>query len=301
MTYDYPFARPEVGAEEAWAARKAIAARELTAGPCLEEAQRRLASLWGIRPGRIVLTSSGTAALWLAYRASSVHLLAVPALTFPATVNATPVEPSIYDCGLDTVHTCVSVSLWGKRPRQADVVVADYCQAIGSLFPESCATCYSFNSSKPITSSGGGCVVFPDVHSASHATARFSPRNLGGGSWAMTNVQAAILCVQLTKLDKILDARDEAIGEYARHLPIDKAYNVAVVSAPGRAGDIVFRLADSGVEAKQPWVLGGPNAYPLANQARESLLALPTWVSKGQAAEIARLALKAAKLEGVRL
>lgn len=305
MEYSIPFARPNVGAMEAWAARKAIAAGQLTSGPESAEAVAKLASLWGIRPGRIVLTSSGTAALWLAYRTANLGVARVPALTFPATLNAAPLGVEVYDCGLETKQSGVAVGLWGSKPN-ADyfigVSVADYCQCIGSLPPEPHATtCYSFNTSKPIVAAGGGCAVFTSVEEADHAQARFSPRQVGGFNWAMTNVQAAVLDVQLSRYAEIMGAREGVLREYAKYFNLVDGCNVAVLSVPENAAKLEARLLDVGIEAKRPWTLGGPELYPMANRVRDGLLALPTHGSRKQIQEVAKAVRKAAKLEGVKL
>lgn len=143
-------------------------------------------------------------------------------------------------------------------------VIADAAAAIGVDYKGKpigqCAdlTCYSFNGNKTITSGGGGMVVGNDdaiIGRIRHVstTARVSKaydHDEVGYNYRMTNLEAAVGCAQLDRLDGFLEAKrrirrtyDEALG------------NLAGVSPFPYPGDRTSTCWFSGIvidEAKQP-------------------------------------------------
>lgn len=97
------------------------------------------------------------------------------------------------------------------------------------------ATCYSFNGNKTITCGGGGMIVGNDetmMKRAKHltTTARVPPNydhDEVGYNYRMTNLEAAVGCAQMGKLDDFLIAKQR----------IRKAYNTAFAD---RAGIVDF-------------------------------------------------------------
>lgn len=115
-------------------------------------------------------------------------------------------------------------------------VIADAAAAIGARYkgrpigPLATATCYSFNGNKTITTGGGGMVVGSDdflMQRIKHitTTARVGSdydHDVVGFNYRMTNIEAAMGCAQLERLDEFLFAKKR----------IRKAYDAAFVGNP---------------------------------------------------------------------
>ncbi|WP_429911431.1 aminotransferase class I/II-fold pyridoxal phosphate-dependent enzyme [Glycocaulis sp.] len=108
------------------------------------------------------------------------------------------------------------------------VIIADAAAAIGvdyrgqPIGPKAHMTCYSFNGNKTITCGGGGMVVGDDpmlMKRVRHlsTTARVSPNyehDMVGYNYRMTNVQAAIGCAQLDRLNDFLAVKRRIRARY---------------------------------------------------------------------------------------
>jgi len=108
------------------------------------------------------------------------------------------------------------------------IVIADAAAAIGvtqkgaPIGPAADVTCYSFNGNKTITCGGGGMAVGTDerlMNRIRHlsTTARVSANyehDEVGYNYRMTNVQAAIGCGQLDRLDSFLAAKRRIRARY---------------------------------------------------------------------------------------
>jgi dTDP-4-amino-4,6-dideoxygalactose transaminase len=107
-------------------------------------------------------------------------------------------------------------------------IVADAAAAIGvsvagQLLGELAdATCYSFNGNKTITTGGGGMIVTADTTLAKRArhlstTARVWPEydfDEVGYNYRMTNLEAAVGCAQLDRLEEFLAAKRRVRAAY---------------------------------------------------------------------------------------
>ncbi|WP_231488598.1 aminotransferase class I/II-fold pyridoxal phosphate-dependent enzyme [Brevibacterium sp. VCM10] len=176
------------------------------AGPQLDEFESRLAAVTG--RSHVVAVSSGTAALHLALLSQGIgrgDRVAVPTLTFAATVNAVHyvgAEPVFIDCDeaglMDTsvlevacsdaqssdrpIRAVLPVDLYGRPAdyrrivRIADtvgaVVISDAAESLGAGTDAAPAGSFgavaalSFNGNKIVTTSSGGAVLCSDLETA---------------------------------------------------------------------------------------------------------------------------------------
>lgn len=161
-------------------------------------------------------------------------------------------------------------------------VLADAAAAIGALYkgkpigPLATATCYSFNGNKTITTGGGGMVVGSDdvlMQRIRHitTTARIGSdydHDVVGFNYRMTNIEAAMGCAQLERLDEFLLAKKRIRKVYdaafANHPAVELFPDVAwadstcwfsgVLLRDTSAMDAVIKsLKDRGVLARKFW------------------------------------------------
>lgn len=184
-----------------------------------------------------------------------------------------------------TLGTPADMDAIGAIARDHDLpVIADAAAAIGCLYRGrpigglADLTVYSFNGNKTITSGGGGMVVGPDealVKRAKHlsSTARVGrdyDHDAVGFNYRMTNLEAAVGCAQLERLDEFLEAKariraryDAAFAGLNAASPFPSAGDrgsthwfsglVFEGEAPPAIGPLCDRLAAEGVEARPFW------------------------------------------------
>lgn len=162
------------------------------------------------------------------------------------------------------------------------LVIADAAAAIGVRYrdnpigPEADLTCYSFNGNKTITCGGGGMVAGSDealMQRVRHlsTTARVSPNydhDMVGYNYRMTNVQAAIGCAQLDRLDDFLTAKRRIRKAYSEAFsnienielfpePNDRTstcwFSGLVVENAERVLQVCERLREQEIEARPFW------------------------------------------------
>lgn len=241
-----PLHKHTLGDEEIEAATRVLRSPWLTHGEEVEAFEEEFAKFVGAQYA--VATSSCTAALYLALRARGVvpgDYVAVPTLTFAATANAvamTGARVALLDIKADTLQ----IAEWSPQgePRLTvsvryaglDVPDTNHPRIVDSahaLLPaDSWATCYSFYTTKPITTGGeGGMLATNSKHTAAFARrARLqgllhgksghaddlSPADCvqEGFKFNMTNVQAAIGRVQLRRAPSLRRARTYVAQAY---------------------------------------------------------------------------------------
>ncbi|GAA2511525.1 DegT/DnrJ/EryC1/StrS family aminotransferase [Pilimelia columellifera] len=185
--------------EESYVIRALRSSWPAPGGPEVERFERELAAFVGV--AEVVAVSSGTAALHLSLLAAGIgpgDVVAVPALTFAATVNAVHyvgAQPLIVDVApgdgtidvdllgdvLDAnrgVTAVIPVDLFGHcadyprllplARRHGVAVVCDAAEALGASLAGRAAGAvgragiFSFNGNKILTTSGGGAVATDD-------------------------------------------------------------------------------------------------------------------------------------------
>lgn len=207
MEMRIPLCLPSVGELEEQAIVTALRSGWVApAGPQLDEFESRLAAVTGRT--HVVAVSSGTAALHLALLSQGIGCgdrVAVPTLTFAATVNAVHyvgAEPVFIDCDeaglIDTsvleaacsealssdrpIRAVLPVDLYGRPAdyrrivRIADtfgaVVISDSAESLGAGTDAAPAGSFgavsalSFNGNKIVTTSSGGAVLCSDLETA---------------------------------------------------------------------------------------------------------------------------------------
>jgi perosamine synthetase len=198
---------------------------------------------WIGRPA--LATSSGTGALHIALLSLGVGRgdeVILPALTFGATaavvvqVGARPVfvdvDPETWGINWKHVRSkvnrrtkCViAVHIYGEDARVEDVgvpVVEDSCEALGMVSPKGEMACFSFYGNKPITTGEGGMLVGSVGRARQFRDGGFTPEYdqlVPGLNYRMTNIQAAIGCAQLERIDELVRKRLENADRYAKAL-----------------------------------------------------------------------------------
>jgi dTDP-4-amino-4,6-dideoxygalactose transaminase len=137
-----------------------------------------------------------------------------------------------------TLGTPADMEAVGQIAQEFNIpILADAAAAVGvsykgqPLASVANLTAFSFNGNKTITSGGGGMLIGSDIEALARAkhlstTARSSANydyDTIGFNYRMTNIQAAVGCAQLERLDTFLDKK--------RH--IRNTYNAAFENTPG--------------------------------------------------------------------
>ncbi len=223
----------------------------------------------------------------------------VPAFTFVATANAVSycgAEPNFVDCddfgGLCPValdewltdhkvkavvcvhvfgHLCDIMGLLAVCHKHGVPLIEDAAQALGTQMAGQYGTLatFSFNGNKIITTGGGGAVVTQDKKLADkvRCLANVSKIELPGAFWhsdvgfnyRMPNMNAALGCAQLERLDDILTNKlmlhhryRNAVQTLPAVRPTNHWLNAIVVDDDIRH-DIVKALGEQGIECRLSW------------------------------------------------
>lgn len=292
--------KPWIGDEETEMVSRAVANGQVTHGPHVEIFESRVADRCGARYG--VAVSSGTAALHLALLSHGIgpgDEVIVPAFTFVATANAVSycgAVPVFVDVDKYGSLCPVKLDLWlASRPAKAVVcvhsfghlcdveelrsvcdfhevpLIEDAAQAFGVL-SETETAALSFNGNKTITTGGGGAVVTNDRDKAE------AIRNLAnvskvdikhrfwharvGFNYRMPNMNAALGCAQLNRLDHILEMKRDLVRAYDAVLPgfslpvvrpTNHWLNALLISDRKTRGEIADALAEEKIETRMSW------------------------------------------------
>ncbi len=271
-----PINVPIMGEEEVQAVREVLESGRLTewrpeGGPAARRFEEAFASYIGVK--HAIAVNSGTAALHAALLAIGVGKgdeVIVPAFTFVATANAvllTGAKPVIVDIDLDTYNisleavrkaltkrtkAMIPVHLYGLPVDMDPVmelaeekglyVIEDAAQAHGAEYKGRKVgglghlACFSFYSSKVITTGEGGMVTTNDDELAdrlrsirTHGQRKGYDTERLGHNYRMPEVQAAIGLVQLNRIENFLRSRrrnaeilsEGLSGLEGTHLPIE--------------------------------------------------------------------------------
>lgn len=199
----------------------------------------------------------------------------------PSTKAIMPVPVYGHPVDIKAIKAAIRSVVSGKIPiieDAAEVHGAEYYgKRVGSL---SDAACYSFYTNKTCTTGEGGMIVTNNDQLAKRARLlrgyatrpedRFTHLELGS-NWRMTNVQAAIGCAQLKKLDGFVERKREIAKRYTEQLkeveglqlPVEKewakntywVYGMLVKPEFGRTRDEVVKILDEkGVETRNFFV-----------------------------------------------
>ncbi len=228
-----PYTRHEVTADDEMAVRYALRSDHLTQGPEVEALEWELAAMSGAKYA--VVVSSGTAALTLAYRATSwphsykdktlVPTIRVPAISFVATANAACLSafyPEFADVdpttGLAGRGAPVAVTL-GGQPLTG--WITDACHGPIRHADGGClATCLSFHPAKHVAAGEGGAILTNDREFADQCRLLRSHGRDGtsmvalGYNFRMPEINAALARSQLKRYEQGVLARRRRAAIY---------------------------------------------------------------------------------------
>ena len=233
-----------------------------------------------------IATSSGTGALHLALLTLGIGRgdeVIVPNLTFGATasvvlaVGAKPVlvdvkknsciDESLIEKAINKkTAAIIPVHLYGESCDMRAIndiakshglkVIEDSCEAFGIVKPTGDLACFSFYANKIITTGEGGCLV-GDLRNARDWRDGGFDKNyvnqIPGLNYRMTNIQAALGCAQLERIDEILSEKLKASEYYKKHL---KGFGKWLFCVEGDREKLKKHLDKNGVETR-------PVFYPL--------------------------------------
>ncbi len=297
----------------------------VTTSSCATALLLTLESL-GIGKGDEVITTAFT---MIATVSAIIHAGATPVLVDiePDTWNMNPdlIEAKI----TERTKAIMPVPIYGHPVTQNNIltiarqhnlyVIQDAAEAIGSQFNganiglDFDAACYSFYVNKMITTGEGGMIVTDSEELADTARKlkgydtdpekRFTHNRLGF-NYRMTNMQAAMGCAQMNRIEMLV-TRKRVIARWYRdrlqdlewlQMPVEKPWAInsywvfAMLVKPGFHVDrdnLVARLANAGIETRNFFVpmnwqpalhslgLLRGEAYPVAEDASRRGLYLP--------------------------
>lgn len=196
----------------------------------------------GLGPGDEVILADTN---WVATAAPIVHLGATPVFV-DVLPDSWCIDPAAAEAAITPrTRAIIAVHLYGNLcdmesllaigERHGIPVIEDAAEAIGSEYFGKRAgsmgvfATFSFHGSKTLTTGEGGMLVTndPALHEtaltlSNHGRARgqkkqFWPDMLGF-KYKMSNIQAAIGCAQLERIDELIGRKREILGEYRRRL-----------------------------------------------------------------------------------
>lgn len=237
-----PLAKPDLTGNERKYLLEAFDSGYLTHNGSFEDRFEQEFGRWIGRPA--IATSSGTGALHIALLSLGVgpgDEVVVPSLTFGATASvvvacgARPVLVDVTeDFGINWQHAkgrvnrrtkaVISVHLYGEDAGFEDVgvpVIEDSCEALGMVEPKGHLSAYSFYGNKVITTGEGGMLVGNLGRARLFRDGGFTPDYdslVAGLNYRMTNLQAAIGCAQLERIDELVGRRLENAERYRQAL-----------------------------------------------------------------------------------
>lgn len=229
---------------------------------------------WIGRPS--LATSSGTGALHLALLSLGIGRgdeVILPALTFGATasvvvqVGARPVlvdvEPDTF--GINWRHArgkvnrrtkaVISVHLYGEDAGIEDLgvpVIEDSCEGLGMVPVRGHLAAFSFYGNKVMTTGEGGMLCGNLGNARKYRDGGFTTQDYSmevpGLNYRMTNLQAAIGCAQLERIDELVGRRLQNAQRYAQALK-GKGKWLFVASTPNPVS-LASHLRASGIETR---------------------------------------------------
>lgn len=262
----------------------------------------------GIKPGDEVLVATMTnMASFFA-----VHYLGATPIPVDVEADTLNLDPALLEA-LITPRTkaILVVHLFG-HPADMDPILA-VAERYGLAVIEDCAQahgaeyrgrkvgslgtigCFSFYANKVITTGEGGMCTTNDpalaekmrsLKSLAFGTDNKFMHNAVGYNYRMTNLQAAIGCAQLEKIDEILAMKRQVAQEYtgylkdcpALELPVEKDYARNVfwmyhILLKGRVAEarpaVMARLAAAGIETRETFIPYNLQEHlPLADRVR---------------------------------
>lgn len=253
---EIPLAKPFLGDEEKEAVKRVIDSKRLATGETVRELEVSLARKFQRK--YCVVVSSGTAALYLGLKALKARRVIIPALTCNAVLHAAlnadasvtfaDVDEETHNLDLSSLpqsqlektgavvvthtygHTADMDKLDYYVKKYNLVLVEDFAQATGGYFRDRMLgslgkiSVTSFYATKGMATGHGGALLTDDEElylrcvygRGSRTTSYYDgiiPMNL-----QMTDIQAALGLVQLSKLDTMIKMRQRVANRYTQEL-----------------------------------------------------------------------------------
>lgn len=289
MTEFIPRSRPCLGAEETQAVRRVIASGHLACGPEVAALESELAAFLD-RP--VAVVSSGTAALHLALMALGVRSgdrVATPTHCCPSVLyplRYIGAEPVLFDSGVlgagtdpdrfrdacRSARVVIAVHTYGFPSGIPDglgiPVIEDCAHALGARFAgrpagiAGDAAVFSFYPTKMLAGGECGAVAGP-VDLVDRVRRLRSPRGADDGDtrypYSPSDLPAAVVRAQLTKLDRFLADRRTAAADYRRLLkdldvilPVERPGTVSswyrfVIETPRKRDELISAAHRDGI------------------------------------------------------
>ena len=321
--------RPSLSNAEAEAVARVVRSGQVAQGPEVAELEKELAARLGVR--FVVAVSSGTAALHLALLVLGVgrdDRVAIPTYVCSSLLHAvsqTGASSFLVDSDPDTLSLS-AVDLQRRRPKRLKAVILPHMFGIpadvgtiaeaGVPCIEDCAmslgatangnsvgssgvlSIFSFYATKMICAGEGGAAATNDPKLADTLRdLREYDGRTGPGqryNYKLTDLQAAMARVQLSRLDSFIARRNNLARRYSAHLSDSGgdlprfadgavAYRY-VVRHPKGAEALIPRFESRGVSARRPVAdllhrvnQEDPGPFPVAEQVFESAISLPLY------------------------
>jgi perosamine synthetase len=325
-----PHNRPTLGPAEAAAANRVIQSGWLAQGNEVEQFEMEFASTMGLGPEHAVAVSSGTAALFLALWSLDAHgkNIGFPAYSCSSLRHAVGLTggcenlldiasegPNVESTSVMTAGIVIAAHLFGFPLVLSDSpnVIEDCAQVLGAKVGgspvglNSRIAVFSFSATKIITSGGQGGMLLSRDRELIDAVRDY--RAFDGRrddrkrfNFQMTDLQAAIARVQLTRLPEFLARRAEIVAIYEdaglpllRALPGTTPSNYRAIVKTGDSSGLIGRLAREGIRAIvpiEPWeIMASADQCPNAHALASCTVSLPVYpgLSTDSAREIATI------------
>ena len=194
-----------------------------------------------------VATITGTAALHTASMALGLYKTRqhVPRLAFPAMANVLydmHCERTLIDGGED--HDFVCYGTWMGS-------VADRAPAIGEPRTRATLECYSFAANKTATCGHGGAVCGDEEEDVVREAVRQGHRRAGTHNYRMANINAAIGCAQMERLEEFRAAKKRIWNTYRdAGLPMVERGNSRWMSTIRADESLVDYMREKGIECR---------------------------------------------------
>ncbi|MBF0486227.1 MAG: DegT/DnrJ/EryC1/StrS family aminotransferase [Candidatus Omnitrophica bacterium] len=294
-----PHSCPTIDRSDFLALEKPMASGQVSAGPCVKSFESAFAAKFDFKDAAAV--SSGTAALHLSLLALGVKKgdeVVLPSYVCPALLNAisyTGAMPKVADVDYEDGNiSCVAAKAQLTRKTKAIIVphmfgepadlqpllslgvpvIEDCAQAIGARYRGKYVgsfgvlSVFSFYATKMMTTGEGGMVVSADKRLMARVRDMLSydhhPEFCVRFNNKMTDLQAALGCSQLKKLDKMISLRRSLARLYSERLkgldmtfpfhsllttPVFYRY---VVKISGRAQKVITGMKKRGINCERP-------------------------------------------------
>lgn len=322
---------PDIGDEEISAATESLKTSIGAKGQNIKLAEREFCDFIGCK--HAILTSNGTTALYTALHCSKKidqNDISVPSFTFIASYNsAKSVYPIVrlcdnenddWNCRNFNSKNILSVDVGGvpcdydRLKANGHYIIADSAESLGSTYKgkqigtQADVHCFSFQRSKIITCGEGGLIT-TDNDELAEKCRKFINHGYSidnksysyvhdsyGLNFRICDVEAAILRVQLKKLNKYISHRnniaaiyDQAFRNKLETQPLNLNYEFTtnrffygVLVNPKKRTEIVNNLIESNIQVKcwtachkQNFIKYNDTLYPNASKLSDSIILLP--------------------------